>query len=226
MSAAVRLAVLAGLLALAAADIPSLSQVKEAAKPKPKVPFKACIDDSDCAGQGTDYACFQYLCYPWKDDSKIAKKDKMKTCKSSDHCANGLECYRHPDRRNIYMGLCMEAVVDCSENGQEDCKQPGNKGPNKACCNGAYCCQQDYFSQLQQLPCVSHQPCRDMGYGNFCCPDKSNSTLPSVCCNEDPNPPPPTTTTPRPRARASGAETAATAASSLLLAAALLSLRQ
>ena len=128
MSAAVRLAVLAGLLALAAADIPSLSQVKEAAKPKPKVPFKACIDDSDCAGQGTDYACFQYLCYPWKDDSKIAKKDKMKTCKSSDHCANGLECYRHPDRRNIYMGLCMEAVVDCSENGQEDCKQPGNKG--------------------------------------------------------------------------------------------------
>ena len=51
-------------------------------------------------------------------------------------------------------------------------------GPNKACCNGAYCCQQDYFSQLQQLPCVSHQPCRDMGYGNFCCPDKSNSTLP------------------------------------------------
>ena len=125
MSAAVRLAVLAGLLTLAAADIPSLSQVKEAAKPKPKVPFKACIDDSDCAGQGTDYACFQYLCYPWKDDSK------MKTCKSSDHCANGLECYRHPDRRNIYMGLCMEPVVDCSTNGQADCDRGGMTRPQE-----------------------------------------------------------------------------------------------
>lgn len=67
MSAAVRLAVImAGLLALANCEIQSLSQVK-------KVPFTACIDDSDCAGQGQDFACFQYLCYPWKDDSKLPK---------------------------------------------------------------------------------------------------------------------------------------------------------
>ena len=125
MSAAVRLAVLAGLLALAAADIPSLSQVKEAAKPKAKVPFKACIDDSDCAGQGTDYACFQYLCYPWKDDSSLAMKDKRKPCKKTEHCATGQECYRHPDRRNIYMGLCMEPAVDCSRNSQADCNRGG-----------------------------------------------------------------------------------------------------
>ena len=91
-------------------------------------PFRACIDDSDCAGQGTDYACFQYLCYPWKDDSKLLKSDQKKTCKSNDHCDPGQECYRHPDRRNIYRGLCMEPVVDCSENGESDCKQPGNKG--------------------------------------------------------------------------------------------------
>jgi len=181
MSAAVRLAVImAGLLALANCEIQSLSQVK-------KVPFTACIDDSDCAGQGQDFACFQYLCYPWKDDSKLPKTDRKKTCKSNDHCDAGLECYRHPDRRNIYRGLCMEPVVDCSENGESDC-------PNRACCNGAYCCHSDYFSQLKELPCVSDQPCRDMGYGQFCCPNKNNATLASTCCNTDPNPPPPTTT--------------------------------
>ena len=123
MSAAVRLAIFAGLLALANCEIQSLSQIK--AK---KVPFTACIDDSDCAEQGQDYACFQYLCYPWKDDNKLPKTDKKKTCKSNDHCDPGQECYRHPDRRNIYRGLCMEPVVDCSENGESDCKQPGNKG--------------------------------------------------------------------------------------------------
>jgi len=192
MSAAVRLAVFAGLLALANCEIPSLSQIK--AK---KVPFTACIDDSDCAEQGQDFACFQYLCYPWKDDTKLPKADQKKTCKSNDHCDPGQECYRHPDRRNIYKGLCMEPVVDCSENGESDCKQPGNKGPNRACCNGAYCCHADYFAQLKELPCVSHQPCKDMGYGQFCCPDKTNATLPSTCCNTDPNPPPPTTRKPQ-----------------------------
>ena len=70
-------------------------------------------------------------------------------------------------------------------------------GLNRACCNGAYCCHADYFAQLKELPCVSHQPCKDMGYGQFCCPDKTNATLPSTCCNTDPNPPPPTTRKPQ-----------------------------
>ena len=40
-------------------------------------PFKACIDDSDCdSDKGAGFACFQYICYPWKDDSAIAVKDK------------------------------------------------------------------------------------------------------------------------------------------------------
>jgi len=87
----------------------------------------------------------------------------------------------------------MEEMVDCSENGESDCKH----GPNRSCCNGQYCCGEEYFQQLKQLPCVNDQGCKDMGYGNYCCPDKSggNTTLPSMCCNQDPNPPPPTTTT-------------------------------
>ena len=33
--------------------------------------FTACIDDSDCRVKGDGYACFQYICYPWKDDTVI-----------------------------------------------------------------------------------------------------------------------------------------------------------
>ena len=39
-------------------------------------PFKACIDDSDCTDKGAGFACFQYICYPWADDSAIPVKDK------------------------------------------------------------------------------------------------------------------------------------------------------
>ena len=69
-------------------------------------------------------------------------------------------------------------------------------GPARSCCNSQWCCEDEYFSQLASLPCGNHDFCRDMGYGNFCCPqgNKGNETLPSVCCNEDPNPPPSTTT--------------------------------
>jgi len=76
-------------------------------------------------------------------------------------------------------------------------------GAQRECCNGQYCCGQEFFDQLKQLPCVNHLGCKDLGYGNFCCPPKGNSTEASTCCNEDPNPPPPPppTTTPQPRSR-------------------------
>ena len=41
-----------------------------------EAPFKACIDDSDCTVKGTGFACFQYICYPWADDTAIPKKDR------------------------------------------------------------------------------------------------------------------------------------------------------
>ena len=72
-------------------------------------------------------------------------------------------------------------------------------GAQRECCNG-YCCGKEFFDQLKQLPCVNHLGCKDLGYGNFCCPPKGNSTEASTCCNEDPNPTTTTTsTTPRPR---------------------------
>ena len=34
-------------------------------------PFHVCIDDGDCMSKGDGYACFQNICYPWRDDTSI-----------------------------------------------------------------------------------------------------------------------------------------------------------
>ena len=52
----------------------------------------------------------------------MAEKDRKSTCKSNEQCGDDLKCFRHHDRRNIHKGLCMEEMVDCSENGESDCK--------------------------------------------------------------------------------------------------------
>jgi len=181
---------------------------------KDSPPFSACVDDSDCKTQGIDFACFQYICYPWEDDSNVAAKDKFITCKSDDDCSSGLQCFRHHNRRNIHKGLCLEESIDCREGGKDDCKAGESK---KECCNGQYCCDKSYHTQLLSLPCVSDEGCQDMGYGNYCCPPKGNSTSPGhdTCCNEDPNPTTTTTTTttttkkpvtPKAQKKTSGAE--------------------
>ena len=43
---------------------------------KKEAPFLACIDDSDCSVKGHGFACFQYICYPWADDTAIPAKDR------------------------------------------------------------------------------------------------------------------------------------------------------
>ena len=97
-----------------------------------EAPFKACIDDSDCTVKGTGFACFQYICYPWADDTAIPKKDRKETCKSNDDCSNDLKCFRHFDRRQVHRGLCMEDITDCSENGRDDCKNADGEGATRA----------------------------------------------------------------------------------------------
>ena len=85
----------------------------------------ACIDDSDCTDQGNGSSCFQYICYPWEDDSAVPKHHRKSTCKSNEQCGTDLVCFRHHDRRNIHRGPCMEPITDCSENGNLDCKHLG-----------------------------------------------------------------------------------------------------
>ena len=193
-SSSSRLALLALLANSASAKMVEELAARMNQQAAPKVPFKACIDDSDCGSQGPGFACFQYICYPWADDSAIAKEDRKDTCKSDDDCPGQLSCFRHHDRRQIQRGLCMEPIADCAENGRDHCAQ-------KKCCNGQFCCGSEYFSQLAELPCFSHRGCRALGYGNFCCPAKGNSTAPAQCCNEDPNPT--TTTMARPKPQTS-----------------------
>ena len=137
MSSTSRLLVIASFLALANCEIQSLSQVKK------KVPFEVCVDDSDCVALGPEYDCFQYICYPWKDDSKIAKTDRKELCRSNNECSAGMECFRHHNRRKVTKGLCMEPAVDCQENGEADCKAPkGSKGKGSSLCLIMACCLQ------------------------------------------------------------------------------------
>jgi hypothetical protein len=43
---------------------------------------------------------------------------------------------------------------------------PPVAGPEK-CCNGQFCCEEEYFLQLKSLPCINHASCRDLGYGQL-----------------------------------------------------------
>jgi len=181
------MAVLAGLVA-GRSDLPQTANlVHSSAVPAVQV----CIDDSDCHNlDGGAYACFQYICYPYENDNMA--RDKKQHCWKTDDCGPNQVCHRHPERRKISFGLCMEEWGDCRENGERDCK---GMGPNK-CCNGQYCCEQEYFDQLKKLPCVNDMMCKDLGYGAYCCPDKININGTNVCCDVNPNPP--TTTTVKP----------------------------
>jgi len=152
---------------------------------KQSSPFKICIDDSDCLkiGEGDKFACFQFLCYPWEDDSAVAPKDRIPLCRKDKDCDANKKCYRHNDRRRVSKGLCFDEPEDCGiEEDAEKC--PKDKG----CC-GSLCCEKKYFEQYSQLPCMNHRGCEDLGLGKFCCPRKGQH---NVCCNTDPNPPKPT----------------------------------
>lgn len=147
-------------------------------------PFTVCIDDSDCQKlkQGDKYACFQFRCYPWKDDSGVSAKDKITLCRNDKNCKkDGQKCYRHSDKRNVYRGLCFDQLKECGIE-EDDGKCPKGQG----CC-GSFCCEQKYYKQYSELPCSNNQGCEDLGLGKFCCPRGKGQE--DVCCNVDPNPP-------------------------------------
>ena len=53
---------------------------------------------------------FQYVCYPWQDDSEVPESQKRQTCRKKSECGQDQTCYRHHDRRNINKGLCFDEV--------------------------------------------------------------------------------------------------------------------
>ena len=56
---------------------------------------------------------FQFLCYPWQDDSQVAAKDRIPICRKDKDCKEGKECYRHTDKRRVSKGLCLDKVCLC-----------------------------------------------------------------------------------------------------------------
>ena len=151
-----------------------------------------CKDDSDCMklDSNGDFACFGFLCYPWKDDSMLAPVDRISTCRKDRDCDDNKKCYRHNDRRRVSKGLCFDELRECGlVEYDEICPQ------DQGCCGGS-CCEKKYFEQYIELPCHKHEGCENLGLGKFCCPRKGRH---SVCCNTDPNPPPPIPTTVAPR---------------------------
>lgn len=184
-------------LFLAISVLPSSSvaaQTRIAAQTVKPTPFSVCIDDSDCSklGQGSKYACFQYICYPWKNDDHIEVKDRRGTCRKDSDCQAGQECYRHHDKRTVNRGLCFDQIHPCDTT--SDC-------PSGMSCCGESCCEEEYFNQYKLLPCTSDMGCEDLGLGKYCCP-RTNST--NVCCNTNPNPP---KTTARPLTGGAGTKT-------------------
>lgn len=205
---------------LCVALVASKSEVKESSNmlrasalvqnPQQAAKLSVCIDDSDCQALGANYACFQYICYPYQNDDVIRKDLKKRKCTRNEDCGPKEACHRHHDIRNINVGLCMDDFGDCRDNGEADCK---GQGQDK-CCNGQFCCESKYFNDLTKLPCLNNLMCKDLGYGDYCCPQKGNNTT-KVCCDTNPNPPPPPTMAPKVDSL-SGAST--TFAASLLLA--------
>jgi hypothetical protein len=53
---------------------------------------------------------FQYICYPWKDDSHVSSSEKRDLCRRNKDCKAGQVCYRHADKRSINKGLCLDEV--------------------------------------------------------------------------------------------------------------------
>ena len=53
---------------------------------------------------------FQYICYPWKNDTMIDAKNRRKTCRIDSDCDAGQECFRHHDKRMVNRGLCFDEV--------------------------------------------------------------------------------------------------------------------
>jgi hypothetical protein len=164
-------------------------QSQQPATPSP-TPFPVCIDDSDCVklGEGDKFACFQYICYPWKNDTFIDAKNRRKTCRRDDDCDPGQECFRHHDKRMINRGLCFDEVRSC---------QASNECSKDYKCCGGTCCEDKYYEQFATLPCISDLGCQDLGLGHYCCP-KNRKNQYNKCCDVNPNP----TTTPYPKSQA------------------------
>jgi len=142
-------------------------------KPRNILLYPVCINDEDCYiisnTREEQYLCFQYMCYPWRQSDT-----GFRQCRRSSECRNLTveeggsgedgQCFRHPDRRNVHIGICMDKweTVQCFDD--TDCQD------NLRCVVG-YCGDQDYLDALVAMPCEEDYLCEDLHLGPECCLD-------------------------------------------------------
>lgn len=121
--------------------------------------YPVCIDDSDCEKKNLDgHACFQYFCYPWQPKEQQASDPvrPLESCRKDNDCpqmqGGPAKCFRHFERRKVTYGVCVASIDRCDVH--DDCYAKGGK-----CCNG-YCCNEDYFQALSEMPCFNDLGCK------------------------------------------------------------------
>ena len=135
----------------------------------------------------TFFYIFQFLCYPWQDDSQVAAKDRIPICRKDKDCKEGKECYRHTDKRRVSKGLCLDKVCLCKLTLPKpkgiylyileiyifnlywlvislQLKECGPEPDDGKCtgdtgCCGEVCCEKKYYEQYSKLPCTQNSGC-------------------------------------------------------------------
>ena len=135
--------------------------------------YPVCFADGDCekVHKLRDHACFQYFCYPWRTDvsaeaDEPAPELPLKLCRRSKECRDPAtpeerpKCFRHPERRKVTNGVCVgpDETEMCETHG--DCVDLGGK-----CCNG-YCCNEEYFRAMGEMPCAEDKGCKVSIHGS------------------------------------------------------------
>jgi len=131
--------------------------------------YPVCAQDSDCVDER---ACFQYMCYPWKQSSGFRWCSKDSDCKSltDREEGNGKDgrCFRHKDRENIGFGICLKKVET------QKCWTHSNCPSHLKCTNG-FCGDPRYFKALQNRPCAGDEQCEQLLTGEMCCFDTATA---------------------------------------------------
>lgn len=140
--------------------------------------YPACVTDEDCLDvseqKQEDFKCFQYMCYPWNSREEHQREGAFRTCKRRSDCQHLLQeeggegddgdCYRHPNRRTVHTGICldMREIVPCFDHAS--CEPP------LKCTNGV-CGDGEYFKALRDMECQDDDLCQDLLLGSQCCFD-------------------------------------------------------
>jgi len=152
--------------------------------------FPVCMTDKDCEDfsdrVGTEYKCFQYRCFPWKDP---VMQGSFRSCARPEDCSqleveeggdgSDGKCFRHQDRGHISTGICLK------ESSLENCHKHSDCKDDLKCVNGN-CGEESYFQALNTFHCVDHDYCQDLLLGNLCCYDftsEDTNHTGKTCCD-------------------------------------------